>query len=128
MKTISSGSYFEKLSGYSRMIGDSNWVVSAGTTGFDYSTMTISDELEDQVKKAIENIETYLKEYNSELKDVIICNWVITKREFYEPAASIINDYFSDIRPVMLTLVSDLADERLKFEMQVFAIYKEDNE
>ena len=125
MKRISSDSKFEHMAGYSRMIGDKNWVVSAGTTGFDYSRMTISESLEDQIDKTFENIISYLKDFGATLNDVIICNWVITDRDYYLQAASMIKNKFSPNKPVMMTLVCDLIDERMKFEMQVFAILQE---
>jgi enamine deaminase RidA (YjgF/YER057c/UK114 family) len=41
---ISSGSTFEEQIGYSRAVVDGDWVFVAGTTGYDYATMTISPE------------------------------------------------------------------------------------
>ena len=40
-RLISSGSTFEKSIGYSRALVDGDWIFVSGTTGFDYSTMTI---------------------------------------------------------------------------------------
>ena len=40
---ISSGSTFEQEIGYSRAVVDGDWVFISGTTGFDYTTMSISD-------------------------------------------------------------------------------------
>ena len=42
---ISSGSTFEQEIGYSRAVVDGDWVFLSGTTGFDYTTMSISDSL-----------------------------------------------------------------------------------
>ena len=42
---ISSGSTFEQEIGYSRAVVDGDWVFVSGTTGFDYTTMSISDSL-----------------------------------------------------------------------------------
>ncbi len=39
---ISSGSTFEHEIGYSRAVVEGNWILVSGTTGFDYSNMTIS--------------------------------------------------------------------------------------
>jgi hypothetical protein len=42
-RTILSGSTFEERIGYARAVVDGEWVHVSGTTGFDYSTMTIPD-------------------------------------------------------------------------------------
>ena len=50
-KLISSGSTFETEIGYSRAVVDGEWVFVSGTTGFDYSTMTIVDGVADQAEQ-----------------------------------------------------------------------------
>ncbi|MGE5210354.1 MAG: Rid family hydrolase, partial [Acidobacteriota bacterium] len=57
---ISQGSDFEQTIGYSRAVVDGRWVFVAGTTGFDYSTMTISDDIVDQVDQTLVNIDDAL--------------------------------------------------------------------
>lgn len=42
---ISSGSTFEEQIGYSRAVAMGEWVFVSGTTGFDYASMTISDDV-----------------------------------------------------------------------------------
>ena len=49
---ISSGSPFEAQIGYSRAVVDGDWVFVSGTTGYDYSTMTISDDVVQQAEQA----------------------------------------------------------------------------
>ena len=55
-KLISSGSEFERKIGYSRAVADGRWVFVSGTTGFDYATMTISDDVVAQTDQAFKNI------------------------------------------------------------------------
>ena len=52
-RLISSGSTFEKSIGYSRAVVDGDWVFVSGTTGFDYSTMTIQDDVVAQCEQAL---------------------------------------------------------------------------
>jgi enamine deaminase RidA (YjgF/YER057c/UK114 family) len=44
-RLISSGSSFEQVAGYSRVVVDGEWIFVSGTTGYDYSNMTISPDL-----------------------------------------------------------------------------------
>ena len=49
-RLISSGSTFEKEIGYSRAVADGDWVFVSGTTGFDYASMTIADDIVEQTE------------------------------------------------------------------------------
>ena len=64
-KLISSGSTFEKEIGYSRAVVADNWILVSGTTGFDYSKMTISDDLLEQAEQCFKNIEAALQQAGS---------------------------------------------------------------
>jgi enamine deaminase RidA (YjgF/YER057c/UK114 family) len=55
-RLISSGSSFEAEIGYSRAVVEGNWVFVAGTTEFDYSTMTIADDVVEQAEQWFQNI------------------------------------------------------------------------
>ncbi len=57
-RLISSGSTFESQIGYSRAVVSGDWVFVSGTTGYDYSTRTISDDVEQQTRQALKNIGT----------------------------------------------------------------------
>jgi enamine deaminase RidA (YjgF/YER057c/UK114 family) len=53
---LSSGSSFETDIGYSRAVIDGDWIFVSGTTGFDYATMTIPDDVVAQCKQSMRNI------------------------------------------------------------------------
>jgi len=48
--------------GYSRAVVDGEWVFVSGTTGFDYATMTISDNLQAQAEQCLKNIQSALRQ------------------------------------------------------------------
>ena len=50
-KLISSGSEFEQKFGYSRAVIDGDYVFVSGTTGYDYDTMSISDDAKARMKE-----------------------------------------------------------------------------
>jgi enamine deaminase RidA (YjgF/YER057c/UK114 family) len=64
-RLISSGSILELEIGYSRAVVDGDWVFVSGTTGFDYQTMSISENVMEQAEQCMRNIEKALAEAGS---------------------------------------------------------------
>ena len=61
-RLISSGSPFEADIGYSRAVVAGDWVFVSGTTGFDYATMSISEDVAGQAAQCLRNIAAALAE------------------------------------------------------------------
>ena len=64
-KLISSGSEFESKIGYSRAVVDGEYVFVSGTTGYDYESMSISDNPVEQADLCFKNIEKALLDVNT---------------------------------------------------------------
>ena len=71
-RLISSGSTFEQEIGYSRAVVEGDWIFVSGTTGFDYSRMTISDDVLEQAEQCFRNIEVALNEAGASLADIVL--------------------------------------------------------
>jgi enamine deaminase RidA (YjgF/YER057c/UK114 family) len=76
---ISSGSTFEAEIGYSRAVAQGDWVFVSGTTGFDDSTMTISDDIAEQTEQCLKNIESALGQAGSSLADVVRVTYLLAR-------------------------------------------------
>ncbi len=76
-RLISSGSSFEADIGYSRAVCQGDWVFVSGTTGFDYTTMTISSDIQQQTQQCLQNIEAALLQAGSKLDDVVRVTYVL---------------------------------------------------
>ena len=120
-KLISSGSTFEERIGYSRAVVDGDWVFVSGTTGFDYATMTISDELLVQVDQCLRNIEAALRQAGASLKDVVRVTYVLPNGADFEPCWPVLRRYFGDVRPAAMMISAGLADPRMRIEIEVTA-------
>jgi len=118
---ISSGSRFEQVAGYSRAVVDGDWVFVSGTTGYDYSTMTISPDLETQTRQVFSNIQGALSDAGASLEDVVRVHYYLTEREQFEKLAPVFGDYFSEIRPAATAIVCGLIDPAMKIEIEVTA-------
>jgi enamine deaminase RidA (YjgF/YER057c/UK114 family) len=118
---ISSGSTFEDTVGYSRAVVDGEWVFVAGTTGYDYTTMTISDDVTEQCEQIFKNIEQALAKAGASLADVVRVNYIVDGRENWPPCWPITKKYFGDVRPAATMIVAGLQDPRIKIEIEVTA-------
>jgi enamine deaminase RidA (YjgF/YER057c/UK114 family) len=120
-RKISSGSTFEAEIGYSRAIVDGDWIFVSGTTGFDYKTMTVADDVVAQCEQTIHNIEAALAEAGSSLADVVRVNYIFPDREDFQPCWPVLRRAFGESRPASTMIVAGLADPRMKIEIEVTA-------
>ncbi len=118
---ISSGSTFEQEIGYSRAVVAGDWVMVSGTTGFDYSNMTISEDLLAQTEQCFQNIQKALNEASSSLKDVVRVTYVLPNVDDFPKCWPVTRKYFGDVRPAAMMLTAGLSDPRMKIEIQVTA-------
>ena len=118
---ISSGSPFESQIGYSRAVVDGDWVFVSGTTGYDYSTMTISDDVVQQAEQCMQNIAHALAQAGSSFADVVRVNYVLPRREDFAPCWPVLANYLGGVRPAAMMIVAGLLDERMKIEIEVTA-------
>jgi enamine deaminase RidA (YjgF/YER057c/UK114 family) len=121
-KLISSGSTFEAQIGYSRAVVAGEWIFVSGTTGFDYSTMTISDDLLVQTEQVLKNIEAALRQAGSGLKDVVRVTYILPNGSEFEKCWPVLRKYFGDVRPAATMISAGLADPRIKIEIEVTAL------
>jgi enamine deaminase RidA (YjgF/YER057c/UK114 family) len=119
---ISSGSTFEAQIGYSRAVVAGDWVFVSGTTGFDYATMTISDDVVVQTEQCLKNIASALAQAGSSLQDVVRVTYVLPQTADFEPCWPVLRQYFGEVRPAAMMISAGLADPRMKIEIEVTAI------
>ena len=77
-RLISTGSPFEKTAGYSRAVIDGDFAFVAGTTGYDYATMTMPADVTSQSRNCFKTIEAALKEGGFAMADIVRATYYIT--------------------------------------------------
>jgi enamine deaminase RidA (YjgF/YER057c/UK114 family) len=126
-RLISSGSTFEAEIGYSRAVVQGDWVFVSGTTGFDYSTMTISSDLAAQTEQCLENIEAALRQAGSSLRDVVRVVYVLPNGGDFPQCWPVLRRYFGAVRPAAMMISAGLADPRMRIEIEVTALRQSDH-
>lgn len=119
---ISSGSPFEQEIGYSRAVAQGPFVFVSGTTGFNYETMEISEDVVVQAEQCLKNIDAALRKAQSSLQDVVRVTYVLPQGEDFEKCWPVLKKYFGEVRPAAMMISAKLLDPRMKIEIEVTAM------
>ncbi len=120
-RLISSGSTFERNIGFSRAVVDGDWIFVSGTTGFDYRTMTISEDVVQQAEQCMANIRHALEQAGGKIEDVVRVHYILPNAADFEPCWPVLRRYFGEVRPAATMFVAPLIDARIKIELEVTA-------
>ncbi|MFV0387079.1 RidA family protein [Paracoccus sp. (in: a-proteobacteria)] len=120
--TISSGSKFEDMAGYSRAVVDGDFIFVSGTVGYDFATGQVPDGIEAQTRQALRNIAWALEQAGAGLSDIVRLRVFLTRREDILPASRILGETFSDPRPTNTTVIVTLAEDQMLIEIEVTAL------
>jgi len=118
---ISTGSTFEADMAYSRAVVDGDWVFVSGTTGFDYTTMTIADNVVDQAEQCFRNIEAALAQAGAKLSDIVRVQYILPVASEFSSCWPVMRRYLGDVRPAATMISAGLVDPRMRIEIEVTA-------
>ena len=121
-RLISSGSPFEAQIGYSRAVVDGGWVFVSGTTGFDYATMKISDDVATQARQTWRNIDAALTEAGAGVADIVRVRYIVPNPADWEPCWPVLRLVLGHARPAATLIHAGLQDPRMKIEIEVTAL------
>jgi len=119
---ISSGSPFEAQIGYSRAVVQGDWVFVSGTTGFDYATMEISDDVAEQAEQCFANIQAALVRAGSGMEDVVRVHYILPDAGLWEACWPVTGKWLGAVRPAATMFVAGLQDPRMKIEIEITAL------
>jgi enamine deaminase RidA (YjgF/YER057c/UK114 family) len=121
-RLISTGSPFEKTAGYSRAVVDGDFVFVAGTTGYDYATMTMPGDVTSQSRNCFKTIEAALKDAGFAMADIVRATYYVTRAEDADAVLAVCGEVLGEIRPAAtLLVVVGLYKPEMKIEIEVTA-------
>ena len=121
VRHISTGSPFEAQIGYSRAVIADGWVFVAGTTGYDYATMTMPDDIAAQCQNAIGTIATALEQAGSGLDHVVRVNYIVPEVAEWPLCWPITSAAFAKALPAATMISAQLQNPEMKIEIEVTA-------
>ena len=121
-RLISTGSPFEKTAGFSRAVIDGDFAFVAGTTGYDYATMTMPADVTSQTRNCFKTVEAALKDGGFALADVVRATYYIVDTADADAVLSVCGEWLSDVRPAAtLLVVAALLKPEMRVEIEVTA-------
>ncbi|MCC7429039.1 MAG: RidA family protein [Alphaproteobacteria bacterium] len=121
-RNISTGSEFEKRAGYSRAVVVGDMIFVAGTTGYNYDAMTISEDPAEQARQTFRNIEWALKQAGASLKDVVRATYYVKDMADWPAVREVAMVEFADILPAATAVQAPLASPTMKIEIECTAV------
>ena len=121
-RLISTGSPFEKTAGYSRAVIDGDFAFVAGTTGYDYTTMTMPADVTSQARNCFKTIEETLQGAGFAMADIVRATYYVTDAKDADTVLAVCGEVLGDIRPAATILVVvGLYKPEMKVEIEVTA-------
>lgn len=120
-RLISTGSPFEATIGYSRAVVADGWVFVSGTTGYDYTTMTMPEDVAAQCANAIATIGRALAEAGAALDDVVRVRYILQDAAEWPACWPIVSQAFATARPAATMIVAGLQEPAMRIEIEVTA-------
>ena len=101
---------------------DGDFAFVAGTTGYDYATMTMPADVTSQSRNCFKTIEAALKEGGFAMADIVRATYYVTDASRSTPSSpSAARCSATSARPRRLLVVAALAKPEMKVEIEVTA-------
>jgi len=121
-RLISTGSPFEKAAGYSRAVVQGDWCFVAGTTGYDYATMSMPDDVGEQARNCLATIENALGDAGFAMEDIVRVHYHVTDAAFADAVFMVTGKVFGDLRPAATMTICGLIRPEMKVEIEATAL------
>ena len=120
-KLISTGSPFEATMGYSRAVVQGDWCFVSGVTGYDYATMTMPENIDQQARNCFATIAKVLDEAGFEMTDVARVQYTVVNAELVDALIPALGEVLGEIRPAATMIIAGLIKPEMLIEIEVTA-------
>ncbi|HEV8228349.1 MAG TPA: RidA family protein [Candidatus Limnocylindria bacterium] len=119
----STSTKYEFQFGYSRAVRHGSVIRVAGTAGLGEDGQVVSDDVVDQMRRALEIMEHALEDLGSSLSDVIMTRVYVREVLDIDRIAVVHGEAFREIRPATTIVKTDFIDPKILVEIEAEAVY-----
>ncbi len=118
---LKTGSTYEALGSYSRLVAVGDWIYVSNTAGRNPQTKLIAQDLAEQTHQVFANIEGALAAVDARLADVVCSRVFIQNPEDVPAVMTIVGEKFRGIDPASTVTCPPLGSTVYKVEVEVTA-------
>lgn len=118
---VKTGSKFEEIASYSRVVAVDNWINVSNTAGRNPDTQEIPEDVIEQTEQVFQNIERALAAVDSSLADVVMSRVFIQNPEDTPKVMEFIGTKFRGVNPATTVTCPPLGSTVYKVELEVTA-------
>ncbi len=127
-RTYSTRTKYEFQLGYSRAVRVGSVIRVAGTAGLGDDFQVVSDDVVEQMRRALEIVREALEALGATLADVVMTRVYVSDVRNIDLIAVVHGDVFRDIRPASTIVKVDFVDPRILVEVEAEAIVEDRKE
>jgi enamine deaminase RidA (YjgF/YER057c/UK114 family) len=121
-QTVSSGTKWEELAGYSRAVRIGDRILVSGTTATGPNGLVGGNDPAAQARYALEKIETAIQQLGGRLEDVVRTRVFVSDIANWEAVARVHGERFAHIRPVNSLVEAKLVGPEYLVEIEAEAV------
>ena len=121
-RSFSTGTKYEFQFGYSRAVRVNDHIRVAGTAGLGENGQVVSDDVVEQMRRALDVVKTAIEELGGALDDVVMTRIYVSETRNIDRVAIVHGEFFGDIRPASTIVKVDFIDPRIQVEVEAEAV------
>ena len=107
---------------YSPAILKGNTLFISGQLGVNENNELVSEDVLEQFKQALSNLEKILNKYNFKKEDIVKTTIYITNEEYFEIINQEFKSYFNTHKPTRTTIIVKALPKKAKVEIEAIAM------
>jgi enamine deaminase RidA (YjgF/YER057c/UK114 family) len=118
---VKTGSKFEEIASYSRLVAVDNWIFVSNSAGRNPDTQEIPEDVIEQTEQVFVNIERALSSVDATLADVVMSRVFIQDPAHIHEVMAYIGTKFKGVNPASTATCPPLGSTTYKIEIEVTA-------
>ena len=121
-RSFSTGTKYEFQFGYSRAVRVNDHIRVAGTAGLGENGQVVSDDVVDQMRRALDIIRKAIEDLGGALDDVVMTRIYVSEARNIDAVAVIHGEFFRDVRPASTIVRVEFIDPKILVEVEAEAV------